>query len=170
MTEPRRRIGILADSHGRAEVTAEAVRLLTGAGATELLHLGDIETEAVLEALLGLPVRLVFGNCDHDHRLLGRHAERLGFAVDHPAGRLDVGGRRIAYTHGDRADLIRALLAESPDYLLTGHTHRPHDERAEGTRLVNPGALFRASRYTVALLDPAEDRLDLLEIPRPANG
>lgn len=166
------RIGLLSDSHGEVERTAEALRLLRGEGAELILHLGDIESEAVLEELLGGDVRLVFGNCDDASRL-GRHAERLGLTVDHPIGRLEIEGRRIAFTHGHLPLLVEEALREGVDWLFHGHTHQIRDQRVRTTRVVNPGALHRASRYTVAIVDPAAvDRaagVRTLELPRGSD-
>ena len=59
MTKPdRKRIGIIADSHGNLEATAEAILLLKGRGAGLLVHLGDFcdsvrhDRAAVMIALL----------------------------------------------------------------------------------------------------------------------
>ena len=56
-------------------------------------------------------------------------------------------------------------LADGVDWLLHGHTHQVRDERIGRTRIINPGALQRARRYTVGLLDTESDSLDVLEIP-----
>lgn len=160
------RIGILSDSHGRADTTRRAVDLLLEAGATTLLHLGDIGSEAVIDELVGHHARIIFGNCDWDLTGLSRYAEHVGVAVDHPLGELVVTGRRILYTHGDQERLMRQALAESPEYLLHGHTHVFRDDRHGGTRIINPGALFRAARYTAAVLEPESDRLEVIEVPR----
>lgn len=159
-------IGLLSDSHGRAAVTARAVALLREHGAEMLIHLGDIETESVLDELAGHPARIVFGNCDWDLAGLTRHAEFLGLTVDAPLGWMEVEGRRIAYTHGDREHLMRQAVEEGADYLLHGHSHRIRDERIGPVRVINPGALFRAARYTAAVLDPAADTLRIIEVPR----
>jgi hypothetical protein len=159
-------IGILSDSHGKHERTLTAARQLMERGADVLIHLGDVETEQVLDALAGYPARLVFGNCDHDVAGLTRYAEGLDLAVDHPMGELAVDGKRIAFTHGDRPRLMDDAVERGVDYLLHGHTHIPRDEREGGVRIINPGALFRTSRYTVALLDPGADALEFVELPR----
>lgn len=159
-------IGILSDSHGRAAITQRAVNLLIERGATMLIHLGDIERIEVIDALAGHNAHLVFGNTDWDERSMTTYAETLGIAVDHPIGRLTVDGKTIAFTHGDNATLVREALSDGVDYLLHGHTHQMRDERAGSTRLINPGALFRAARYTAALLEPAADRLEFVDIPR----
>ncbi|MDY7110453.1 MAG: YfcE family phosphodiesterase [Planctomycetota bacterium] len=158
------RIGILGDSHGRIAITARAVEALLEAGAETLIHLGDIEDERVIDELAGHRAHLVFGNCDWDTDALARHAERLGVIVDDPIGRLEVASRRMAFTHGHRPELMRQALEDGIDYLLHGHTHELRDERVGSTRIINPGALFRARRYTAAVLDPAADALQIIDL------
>lgn len=158
------RIGILSDSHGQVERTRRAVAALADAGANRMIHLGDIETEAVLEELLALPTHLVFGNCDWPIEPLHDHAIRLGISVEHPLGRIDVNGRAIAFTHGHDQKLLSQPLFEGTSYLLHGHTHRVRDERVGLTRVINPGALHRAAVYTVALLEPDTDTLTTIEV------
>jgi putative phosphoesterase len=160
------RLGILSDSHGRAAITATAVRLLLDAGADRLIHLGDVETDAVIDELVGHHAHLVFGNCD-DARRLARYAETVGVTVDHPAGRLEVDGRAVVYTHGHLAGPMEEAVRDGAAYLLHGHSHEVRDERIGGTRVINPGALFRAARYTAAVLDPGRDHLEIIEVPRP---
>jgi putative phosphoesterase len=165
------RIGVLSDSHGRAAITARAVEALLGAGADILIHLGDVETEAVIDELVGPPAHLVFGNCDWDVDALARYARNVGVIVDHPAGRIDVGAKSVIFTHGDRPGVVEQAIAEGVDYLLHGHTHVVRDERVGCTRVINPGALFRAARYTAAVLEPETDRLEIIEVPHaPAAG
>jgi predicted phosphodiesterase len=67
-------------------------------------------------------------------------------------------------THGDSDQELRRLLQLRPDYLLTGHTHRLNDFTEGATRRINPGALHRASQWTVALLDIASNQLRVLPI------
>ena len=164
------RIGILSDSHGRAERTADAVRALLDAGARMLIHLGDVETELVIDELAGHDARLVFGNCDWNIDALRRYARQVGVRVDDPMGSLEIDGVRIAFTHGHRSDLMRQAIANGVEYLLHGHTHELRDERLESTRVINPGALFRASRYTVAMLEPETDRLEILELDKRSSA
>ena len=169
------RIGLLSDSHGRAGTTQRAARLLIEQGVDVLIHLGDVESTDVLDALvegvdanghLHPAVRVVFGNVDLDTAGLTRHAEAIGITVDHPAGSVEVDGKRIAFMHGDRAGLMFETLQSGVDYLCHGHTHKPRDEREGPTRLINPGALFRAKAYSAAVLDPAADRLTFVGVPQ----
>ena len=162
-------IGILSDSHGRADTTALAVAALKERGAEVLLHLGDIGNEQVIDELVGYNARIVFGNCDWDWQALDRYAQLVGVGVDHPLGILEVQGKCIAFTHGHLADVMNQALKNQVDYLLHGHTHETSDRWHGKTRIINPGALFRASRYTAAVLDPLGDELNFIDIPKPAT-
>lgn len=158
------RLGLLADSHGRVNVTRDAVKLLRDRGCDLLLHLGDLGSEGVIDELVGHPVRIVLGNCDDD--ALGRYAEHVGVPNAHPAGRLDLDGTTVFFTHGHIEGLMRAALAEGVRYLLHGHSHEPRDDMVGGTRVINPGALHRAARYTAAVLEPATGALEFIEVAR----
>jgi hypothetical protein len=172
---PGARLGLLADTHGRVEIAAEAARLLVDAGADRLVHLGDVGGKEVLEALLvdldaggapRPPVHVVFGNTDFEIDKLARFAHALGIRVEHPVGELRIGGKIVVFQHGDDAGAMRAALDAGADYLCHGHTHERRDERLGGTRVVNPGALHRAREHTVAVLDVARDAVSFLTIPR----
>lgn len=168
------RIGLLSDSHGRAATTQRAVRLLLEQKVDLLLHLGDVGNVDVIDALIEQiddadridpPVHAVFGNCDWDEASLARYAQSLGVTVSHPVGRLKVDGKTLIYQHGHQEAAMDQALAEGVDYLCHGHTHRRRDERVGSTRVINPGALFRAAEYTVAVLDVAADRLEFFAVP-----
>lgn len=187
------RIGLLSDSHGRAATTRRAVDLLRGAGAEMLIHLGDVGTVEVIDALCvdeldgddQIEAHVVFGNTDWDHASLAAYADDLDIHVDDPVGCLQIsqtspvaslvaaGGDlppkpnprdTIMFCHGHEEHRMAEALAAGPRYLCHGHTHRQADLTQNGTRIINPGALFRASAYTVALLDTTSDRLTFYEI------
>ena len=159
------RIGLLSDSHGRADRTAAAIELLAGRGAESFIHLGDIGDGDVIAAMAGHDVHVVFGNCDWDEDELQRACTLHAVHVHHPIGRIDVDGRTVAFTHGHRPELMDVALADGVDWLLHGHTHMIRDELIGRTRIINPGALQREDRYTVGLLDTSSDSLEVLEVP-----
>jgi putative phosphoesterase len=164
MPDTAPRLGILSDSHRRRERTARAVELLRSEGAEILIHLGDLEDPALLEELIGGEAHVVPGNMD-DAGELAAVARSFGIGCPGLSGEIEVAGKRIAFTHGHRISELDRLLASKPDYLLHGHTHLARDERIGGTRIVNPGALHRAVPHSVALLDPAADRLVPIVLP-----
>ncbi len=159
-------IGVLSDSHGHADRTARAVTTLLAHGADMLLHLGDIGSDDVIDELAGHKTRIVFGNCDWEIDAMTRYARLVGIEVDHPIGFVEVDGCRIAFTHGDVPRLMQQALDDGVDFLLHGHTHTVQDERIGRTRVINPGALHQATRYTSALLDPSGNRVRWLEIEK----
>ena len=171
------RLGLLSDSHGDADITARAVELLLQDGADLLIYLGDVCAEQVLDALAvsfpdghdkqggRVPVHVVFGNCDYEPAPLGRYASDLGLRVDHPAGRLQLDGKSIAFTHGHLNDVMRAAIQDRCDYLLHGHTHIADDTTLNATRIICPGALTRAHPLTAATLDLSNGKLHMITIP-----
>jgi len=160
------RIGILSDTHDQVERARRAVAALLTAGAEALIHCGDLTIPAVVEEIVGAPAYIVFGNCDYDLDDLRLAMRRTGATCLERGGLIELGGRRIAVTHGDSRREIDRLTAESPDYFFSGHTHLRRDDRQGPTRFINPGALYRASEFTAFLLDLGTDDHRWLTIPR----
>lgn len=176
------RIGLLSDSHGRASTTRQAVNVLLEAGAQCIIHLGDVGTIDVIDELLVTPnpaggparttddidaiaVHLVFGNVDWDRAAMSRYAQSLGLIVDDPVGKMKLDdGRELLFLHGDDAAAMAAAMDCGAAYVCHGHSHRTRDERIGKTRVINPGALFRAQSYTAALLDTDADSLVFLPV------
>ena len=171
------RLGLLSDSHGDAAVTHRAVALLLAAGVDRLLYLGDVGTEQVLDALAvayppthpeqgqRVPVHVVFGNTDYQPEPLIRYARDLGLTVDHPAGRLDLDGKTLAFTHGHLGPVMDQAIHDGCDYLLHGHTHLAADHVVRKTRVICPGALTRAQPLSVATLDVKDGTLRTIPLP-----
>ena len=162
---PDDRIGLLSDTHGVVDRTEFALECLLKAGATTILHLGDLGSEQVIDRLAGLPVRLLFGNVDED-RAFSTYASRLDLVVDHSTMRLVVGGRRIIATHGHLESEMTQAVEARPDFIIHGHTHLIRDETIDGIRILNPGAVHRAAVWSVATLEPATGRFSVIELPR----
>ena len=161
------KVGILSDTHDAIGRTRFAVQLLKSEGANLLVHCGDfINADIVSECSL-LPLYFVFGNNDSDtvpdlqRAAVKHHATCLGWG-----GEFMTDGKRIAVVHGHLTFDLRPLLQSRPEYLLSGHSHIRRDWCEGSTRRINPGALFRATEYTVALLDLVKDEVRFLTIPK----
>jgi putative phosphoesterase len=153
-------IGILSDSHDRADAMKAGLETLAAAGAEFYVHCGDIGSSRCVDLLAGLKCAFVFGNTDYDRAALARYAASIDVPCYGNFADLELGGRKIAATHGDDYRLKQRLLSEQQhDYFLQGHTHVRADERVGRTRVINPGALHRASEKTVATLDTRNDLL-----------
>ncbi len=157
-------IGFLSDSHGEWLRTRQALKLLKNRGCETIIHLGDVETIEVLDELAGYPVTLVFGNCDYVSHLL-EYAVELGIDVKDPAGTIECDGLTIAFLHGHDIVTYHEFL-ENPkiDIIAHGHSHEIRDEIVKNTRCINPGALHRAPRYTVGVLQTNTKVLEFLEL------
>ena len=171
MAEKGVKLGLVSDTHGRAEALRAATRVLLDAGATAFAHCGDVCGEAVLDEMAGHETWFVWGNNDLDRRRETKYAESLGLTCLGDFGSFEFGGKRFALTHGDDPRRVARLCADAEagrgeryDYLLTGHTHVRHDRRFGAMRWVNPGALYRARPKTFALLDVADDSLRTFEL------
>jgi putative phosphoesterase len=159
-------IGILSDSHGRFEITKRAIELLRSRGAEYLIHCGDVGEENIFDLLAGdPPAAFVWGNNDYDRDRLAVYARSLGVTCLDTFGLLELGSRRIAVTHGDHLKLVHQVTNDrSADYLLVGHTHVMVDRRTNGVRVINPGALYRASVKSCALLQTDSDHVEFLTV------
>ncbi|MDZ4754223.1 MAG: metallophosphoesterase family protein [Phycisphaerae bacterium] len=155
-------LGILSDSHGQRGRVRRALELLHERGVRRFVHLGDVG-DGVLDDLAGLDVTIVFGNCD-DACSCERYARDLGLHTVHPGGVVECGGKRIGLTHGHLVDELERLFLQRVDYLLHGHTHQRSDAIVDNVRIINPGALHRATPCTVAILTPATGTLETLVV------
>lgn len=153
------KLGLLSDTHGRVDTAQIAIGRLRSLGAEFLIHCGDVG-DGVALLLPADRSALVVGNCDFDADSLRIEAEANGARFLSTGGTIDLDGVTVAVTHGDDPRRVRELLATANvRYLFTGHTHVAHDRREGGVRWINPGALHRAARKTVATLDLATDEL-----------
>ena len=157
-------IGILSDTHDQVQRTKAAVALLVAHGAEHLIHCGDLTIADVVHEFTDIPSYFVFGNCDYDKESLQEAIDQVGATCLGCGGLITLGERRIAVTHGHLDQELDRLAALAPDYLFFGHTHRIADVQKGLTRWINPGALHRASTWTVALLNLASNQLSVLPI------
>ena len=153
-------IGILSDTHDRAVSMAAGIRTLRDAGAEFFIHCGDIGGQECIDLLAGLPSAFVFGNTDFDRARLARYAASIDVPCYGNFANLELADKKVAVIHGDDFRLKQRLIDEQRhDYLFQGHTHIRDDRRVGKTRLINPGALHRATEKTVATLDLTQDLL-----------
>lgn len=148
------RLGVVSDTHGHLQHALAGVRMLEALEVDAVVHCGDIGSAAVIELFAAWPTHFVFGNTDYDRAALELSARSAGQFWHGALGTLELGGRKIAFTHGDQAQLLSGAIADASTSLVCyGHTHRAewHDE--QGTRVLNPGALYRANPHTIAIVE-----------------
>ncbi len=120
------RIAVISDTHDKfPETLPERLR-----GADEIWHLGDVCAPDTLVEFeqLGMPLRVVMGNCDAYPWPLTLDLTRLG--------------HRFRLVH-----IPPRTVPKGVDFVLHGHTHVPRDETdPPGVRWLNPGCITRPNR------------------------
>lgn len=160
-------IGILSDSHGDHLIVRRAVALFDSLGVEHLIHCGDVCGTNVFDELVGHPCTFVWGNMDDTDPPLLAYLDSVGIAPPNSKPtRLNLGGKSFAVFHGHEHGFRNAIDSMNVDYILHGHTHVVRDERRGKTRIINPGALFRAKPKTVATLDTSTDKLEFVEVSK----
>lgn len=136
------RVGVISDTHGWLPPAVHDAF----AGASAILHAGDVGSLAVLDELETIaPVTAVRGNMD---------ASDLDGALVVLAN-VALGGTRVLVVHRSR-DVPRPLPT-GVGVVVTGHTHAATVERnADGVLRLNPGSASRSDRRSVAVLEISE--------------
>jgi uncharacterized protein len=124
--------GVISDTHG--VLVPEASQILMGVDL--IIHAGDIDTPAVLEALKRIaPVFAVQGNMDR-----GSWASHLC-----ETEAIEI-GQCLLYVLHDISRLDLDPSAAGMRAVVHGHTHQPSDELQNGVRFLNPGSATHPRR------------------------
>jgi len=160
------KIGIMSDNHGVLDPIVRALKIFRKQKVEALVHCGDLGGLETLEIISGkTPCWFVWGNTDYPEQswqpaVLACNAHwptqvPVTFESDETI---------IAVCHGHEALFRQVCSSNSYNYVLHGHSHRPSDRREGKSRIINPGALYRTSSPTVAILDTYFDTLDFCEL------
>jgi putative phosphoesterase len=148
------RIGVVSDTHGHVINALAAVRMLESLGVEAVLHCGDIGSVAIPKLFGAWPAHFVFGNCDSNGDELRAAIDAAGMACYGLFGNLELGGRRIALLHSHDARVFRQVCTTGEyDLVCYGHTHQAEQRRNGKTLILNPGALYRATPHSIAVVD-----------------
>ncbi len=151
------RLGIVSDTHGHLQYTQNAIRMLESLEVDRVLHCGDIGTAEVVKQFAPWPTYFVFGNCDYDHESLRQAITAQGSICCDEFASLTIDGVRIALLHShDRQRFQHALNSGEYDLVCYGHTHVAAVDRHGETVAVNPGAIYRASPHSLAIVELPE--------------
>ena len=160
-------LGVLSDTHGHVRNTEQAVAVFREHAVQVVVHCGDIGTTSVIDLLAPWTVHYVFGNVDESRaELLQARAERVGGHWHGLAGQIELAGRRIGFTHGHHAPTLHRLtFDEQLDLVCHGHTHEYRWERIGPTLVLNPGAVYRGSPRSVAIVRLPELEHERIVLP-----
>jgi uncharacterized protein len=156
------KIGVLSDTHGEVWAVQRAMRILQSLRVSLAIHCGDIGLE-IVPLLQGLPTHFVFGNMDDPKRMREAITDPEHTLHD-KLGSLEIEGRRVAFLHGDDVKLLHHTIHSGHwDLICHGHTHAFSSGFEGPTLVLNPGAVGRTSRPSLAVVDLPS--LDVTEIP-----
>lgn len=138
------KIGLISDTHGYLDPRVHDIF----AGVSHILHGGDIGYDDIIFELQSIaPVTAVLGNNDAGLNYRETEVVTLAekkFLVHH-----------ILVPRAPHSVIREAIERETPDVVVFGHSHQPHNEVIGRTLYLNPGysgkPRFRLER-SVALL------------------
>lgn len=120
-------VGVVSDTHGL--LRPEAVERLEGVDL--IVHAGDVGNPAILEHLRRIaPVRAVRGNTDRGLWAAGLPRYEI----------FEFGGRTFYVVH-DILEMDLDPRAAGVAVVISGHTHRPSIQIADGVLYLNPGSI-----------------------------
>lgn len=147
-------LGVVSDTHGQVSYTREAVRMLAEFDPAAVIHCGDIGSVEVVRQFTKWPTHFVLGNVDDNPAELESAIRKAGQQYHGRFGSLELGGRRIAFLHGDDSRRLKDEIASGAwDLVCSGHTHQRDERRLGKTLVLNPGALYRAHPHSLAIVD-----------------
>lgn len=147
-------ICVLGDTHGHIEYTTQAIREIEKHNVEVVIHCGDIGHPEIVGLFTGKPTHFVFGNVDHDVADLRMAIEQADLTCHERQGDIELGDRRIGFLHGDDGGLLMQMIdSQDFDLICYGHTHEKEVHKEGRTVVLNPGALYRASPHTIAIVD-----------------
>jgi putative phosphoesterase len=147
------KIAILSDTHSKQSTIRAALAEAARRQVELILHCGDIADDETVR-LFPAHTMFVFGNCDYARDEIEAAVAEIGATLQQPFGHLERDGKQIAFVHGDDSQLLRDLEpSDAFDFLFYGHTHQAKEHRRGKTRVINPGALYRAAVKTFVVLE-----------------
>ncbi|HTN76439.1 MAG TPA: YfcE family phosphodiesterase [Pirellulaceae bacterium] len=159
-------LGVISDTHGHTRRMLDALRILEAFQIGALLHCGDIGSLEMPGLLAPFPSHLVLGNVDEEQQTELENATIAAGQTWHGLeGRLELAGRKIAFTHGHERERLATLIASGEfDLVCYGHTHRVYQHQQGATWVLTPGALYRARVPSCAIVDLVTMRSEILAV------
>jgi putative phosphoesterase len=150
-------LGVVSDTHGHVEFVRPAVRMLESCEVEQVIHCGDIGSTEIIGLFAAWPTHFVFGNVDTETARLRAAIRSAGQTCHDRFGRLELAGRKIAFLHGDDEQKLREAIESGEfDLVCYGHTHQAEHHQSHKTTVLNPGALYRATPHSLAVVRLAQ--------------
>ena len=158
-------IAVISDTHGHVGNTQEAVCRLETMEIDAVLHCGDIGSAAIVSLFAAWPTHFVFGNVDWERDQLRAVIESAGQTCHGRFGELEIQGKRIALLHSDDGRRFQETISSGNyDLVCHGHTHIADLRTEDDTIVLNPGAIYRATPHSFAVVRLPELEVTTVEL------
>jgi putative phosphoesterase len=148
------RLGVVSDTHGHVKNTLDAVRMLESFDVAAVLHCGDIGSAGIVRLFSQWPTHFVLGNVDHNEDELQEAIQQAGQTFHGRFGEVEFEGVRIALVHSDdQRKFCETIDGGQFDLVCYGHTHKAEHHREGRTLVLNPGAVYRATPHSIAVVE-----------------
>jgi putative phosphoesterase len=157
-------LGVVSDTHGQVDYTLDAVRMLESLEVDVVLHCGDVGSAAVVRLFKPWPTHFVLGNVDNA-ATIRRAVREAGQTFHNRYGELTLEDKKIALLHSDDAAKFEETIASQEfDLVCYGHTHVAKKQLRGRTLVLNPGALYRATPHTLAIVQLPELTVESIRV------
>lgn len=158
-------IGVVSDTHGHVEYARQAARMLETFAVEAVLHCGDIGSPDIVPVFQAWPTHFVFGNVDYDVGPLRARIQATGQTCHERFGSLRLAETPIALLHGDDSRAFQeATTCGQYRLVCYGHTHVARQEVRGETLVLNPGALYRATPHSLAIVDLSDLKAEIIAV------
>jgi putative phosphoesterase len=159
------KIGILSDTHNDIELTQKAIKIFSENKIDLIIHAGDITSPKMLSLFKEFKCKFVLGNGDIDVEDLNVESKRMGFSGIEKYCTVTADGKKIIVFHGNDIPQFRKAVASGEyDYVIKGHTHIFENYVSGKTRVINPGSLYGADEFSIAILHTESGRVERIRI------
>ncbi|MFC1753929.1 YfcE family phosphodiesterase [Thermoproteota archaeon] len=136
------KVGIISDTHDNITNTKKAIAKLKELKVEALIHCGDLASGFMVNILdeIGVPIYFTFGNAEGVVTQILRKAEGTQIIFNDYLGEIELGGKKIAFTHYPEFGEALACTKKY-DLVCHGHTHLKKEKIIEGALVVNPGEI-----------------------------
>jgi len=162
------KIGVMSDTHDNLSNLIYVLNTYRAHDIETVIHCGDLTSLEMVSHFEGFRVIYTMGNMDVTTGAVKKRLEKM--REDNFAGMVFTGcldGVLVAATHSHINGKVMELIREGRyQWIFHGHTHEKRDEKIQGVRIINPGALGGLGREprTFCIVDLELEEVKFLKV------